>query len=194
MPAGAFPTNALSVEGWFFVETNPDTDADNNWRWVMNKGGWGGPIDVIMEQGRNLTVSTTLEGETIKRYFSGVQLDLAAWTHLTITVDPTTGLIQIFKNGALAGSYNIGVTGQLISNTGNFNLSEAKADIGPNGSGAFPGYMDEIAIYGRILTADEIALRYASGAPVPAPATVIPEPATLAMIIMIGLTAMRRKH
>lgn len=93
---------------------------------------------------------------------SGVQaftysLPLNAWTHFcgTISASPT----KLFINGDLFGS--LGSGGGVISNTAAFYIGATKL-----GSIAefFPGKIDEVRVYNRALSANEVAVLYRTGA------------------------------
>ena len=190
LPAAQSPTTGLTVEGWFLVDQNPNVDGNNNWRWIFNKGGWGTPFDCILEQNRSLMFSLKVDGDsTHYRWNSGLALPLDEWAHAAWTYDAESGMMRVYVNGVEAAHY-IGTTGPLATNDTDFFLSWASGTAFPNGSGAFPGWMDEIALYSRALSQDEVLARYADGPPI------FPEPATLAVLAggVAALAARRRRR
>lgn len=87
---------------------------------------WGGSFFSVL---RNLTV------------------DLNAWTHVALTISPTQALF--YKNGILVDTVSNTHTAQT------FNQLYLGYDPS-NTTRFFPGYMDDIAIYTRVLTGTEI--------------------------------------
>jgi hypothetical protein len=78
-----------------------------------------------------------------------------SWAHLAITVDGQTGLQTSYVNGAVVSTFS--APGWKIENTAPFL-------IGGSGSCAgFPGLIDEVSLYNRALSADEIQAIYAAG-------------------------------
>ena len=188
LSAAQSPTSGLTVEGWFLVDQEPNVDGNNNWRWIFNKGGWATPFDCILEQGRNLCYSIKLDGDTAHyRWNTGKLLPLNEWTHVAWTYDGATGMMEVYLNG-VGFSHPIGTTGDLATNNSDLYLSWPSGTAFPSGHGAFPGWMDEIAMYSRALTSDEILLRYTDGPPI------FPEPATLALVgAGLAFVARRRR-
>ena len=188
MPAAVSPTTGLTVEGWFYVDQNPNVDGNNNWRWIFNKGGWATPFDCILEQGRNLNFSLKLDGDPAHyRWNSGKYLPLNEWAHAAWTYDAESGMMAVYINGEGA-SHFIGATGNLATNDLDFFLSWNSGTAFPIGSGAFPGWMDEVAVYGHALSSTEILARFADGPPR------TPEPATFALLGAGALALVRRRR
>ena len=188
MPAAVSPTEGLTVEGWFYVDQEPNVDGNNNWRWIFNKGGWATPFDCILEQGRNLMFSLKLDGDpTHYRWNSGKYLPLNEWAHAAWTFDGASGMMTVYINGQGVSHY-IGATGELATNDLDFFLSWNRGTAFPNGDGAFPGWMDEVAVYGHALSSTEILARYTDGPPK------TPEPATLALLGAGALALVRRRR
>ena len=187
LPAAQSPTTGLTVEGWFLVDQNPNVDGNNNWRWIFNKGGWATPFDCILEQNRSLMFSIKVDG-VHRRWNTGWQLPLDEWAHAAWTYDAETGMMRVYLNGAERSHY-IGTTGPLDVNGSDVYLSWPRGTAFPAGNGAFPGWMDEFAIYSRVLSQDEVLARYADGPPI------FPEPATLAVLAGgVAALAARRRH
>jgi len=179
LPASQSPTTGLTVEGWFYVDQNPDVDGNNNWRWIFNKGGWGSPFDCILEESRQLGFSIVVDG-TQYRWWSGQSLPLDAWAHVAWTYDGATGMMKEYVNGVEADHF-IGTTGNLSTNDSDVFFSWASV-AAPDGSGSFPGWMDELAIYSHALTSTEVFARYQDGPP-----QAIPEPSTLVCLLGLGI-------
>ncbi|MDZ7618972.1 MAG: LamG domain-containing protein, partial [Patescibacteria group bacterium] len=117
LPASQSPTTGLTVEGWFYLDQNPNVDSNNNWRWIFNKGGWASPFDCILEQDRGMNFSIKLDGDSEHYRFrpSGVQLPLGQWTHAAWTYDAATGQMVVYVNGT-PYTRSLGTTGNLATN------------------------------------------------------------------------------
>jgi hypothetical protein len=139
------PTSAVTVMAW----VNPTAVTD--WRTVVLKedpargdlayalyaaspsrgpGGWV------------VTGSTTRSAESATRLTAG------AWTHVAMTYDGTT--VRYFQNGAQVASTP--ATGALRATTGPLVIGSNSVWGEP-----FAGRIDEVEVYGRALTASEIA-------------------------------------
>jgi hypothetical protein len=91
-------------------------------------------------------------GGNVDAAFTHSTLPLNAWTHLVGTFDGTTFLF--YTNGVLAGS-GTGTLGPAVS---------APLTIGDaGGCPGFVGFVDEVAIYNRALSAGEIQAIYTAG-------------------------------
>ncbi len=191
LPSAESPTSGLTFEAWLYVDQDPDVDAGqpdavNNWRWLFNKGGWATPFDAIFEQDRDITFSLKLDGDpTHYRHRFGQQVPLDEWAHLALTYDAETGMMRYFLNG-VEESHPIGTTGDLATNDLDFFLSWPSVAV-PSGHGAFPGWMDEVALYGRALSSDEILARFLDGPP----EALVPEPSTW-VLLALGAAAFLR--
>jgi hypothetical protein len=100
------------------------------------------------------TLFITTKGVKINRLNDNLQTPRFTWTHLAGTFDGTT--LRIYVNGALGGSLMAQSPGAFASDT-------TPLILGANGNGAtygvserFPGRIDEIMLYGRVLSSDEI--------------------------------------
>jgi hypothetical protein len=78
------------------------------------------------------------------------------WAHLAIVVD--TGVLSYYLDGVLAAQASIGTWSP---STQPFTLSGASDAV--HGGGCFHGYLDEVAVYDRALTADQIHAHVAAG-------------------------------
>lgn len=136
---------------------------------------------------------TTL-GSTIRFYYHGaLQLDggtvaAGAWNHILFRRDGGTG--DMFVNGVLVGPVGL-ADGTSSSNP----LLFGKRNDGSGQVFPLNGVMDEVAIWNRALTNQEVADLYNGGNGLAMGASVIPLPHAGGMAMAgLGLLAMRRRR
>ncbi len=105
-------------------------------------------------------------------------LSVGAWQHVALTYDKASGVADIYYNGSLEASTQVGsytpLTGTkyfLIGGRTYGNSVSNPADL-------FPGGLDEISVYGRALSSNEIAAIYNVGSEgkCPVPPVIIVQP------------------
>jgi len=89
----------------------------------------------------------------VRNRINGPSLPLDEWTFITGTYNADTGVFSVYHNGILYDSRNIGV-GSIDTSTNNVRISTSGS------TGAFLGDIDEVHIYNRALTDNEIKLLY----------------------------------
>jgi hypothetical protein len=90
---------------------------------------------------------------------SAWQLDLNTWTHVALTYDASTGAVDVYFNGIKKGStqtvgYRNAVNWNVVSDDRECYIGYA---YDPNRD--FVGYMSELRVWNKILTADDLAQR-----------------------------------
>ncbi len=155
----------FSIEAWIAIQSYP-------WNWValvdQEKDRQAGYFFGIDSEGRlSLQLSVWGNWEICK---SQIRLPLMKWTHVAGTYDSISG-ITLYVDGKLAGK--LPVTGGMTpaDNIGlqigrDFKALPATALVRPYASFpasySFDGIIDDLKIYDRTLSADEIALFYAT--------------------------------
>ncbi len=139
----------LSVSLW--INTANPKAATNGSR-LLDKAtsgtadGWVFDTYDIARQSRNVVrVASTTIGANSSATFTG-----GAWQHLVFTY--LNGTVNFYVNGVAAGSGNVGA---LVNNTLPLQLGAPRGALA--GGEFFAGLMDELRIYNRVVTADEIA-------------------------------------
>jgi hypothetical protein len=88
---------------------------------------------------------------------TGFVLPLESWTHVAVTYD--NGLITTYGNGLQVHQYQgSGVIGDVSPTLNDFRIGNRQQFPGP-----FPGRIDELKVYDRAISADEVAAIYAAG-------------------------------
>ncbi|MBV9242150.1 MAG: carboxypeptidase regulatory-like domain-containing protein, partial [Acidobacteria bacterium] len=165
------PTSAITIEGWVY----PTTDAylSNAMAIILNKET-SGPNVVQYEISRRLSSSTCPSGNGIATgnfavYLGGVsglpdncggwvdggaQLPLNSWSHVAMTYDGSN--LKAYVNGALTNS--IPASGSITTTSGLLRLGGRAIN-----AEAWVGSEDEMSLYGRALTANEIQTIFNAG-------------------------------
>jgi hypothetical protein len=134
--------NRMTLEAWV------KPSATTNWRTVIFKRAGSGPAYSLYSNNPNDVPQVQLGNEPTSGTAGGSNLDPGVWTHLAASYDGQ--VVRLFVNGS-----------QVSSQAFFSDLSDAE---GPLTFGAnalwgehFRGLMDEIRIYNRALTSEEIA-------------------------------------
>jgi len=106
------------------------------------------------------------------------------WHHVVVTYDKADGGLKLFFNGAFVASWSEFTTN--VDASGSSPLSLGIARVGSNNWGDFDGLIDEVGIWNRALSPEEIAYLYGDGNG----RLIIPEPATVA-IVLCGLAFLK---
>lgn len=181
------PTKGITISFWFYLESDPDCDGNNNWRSVLHKGSSAATptgYDIVMEEMRSFTFDIgAVEGGAGRiryatwccgtwQYYASIK----EWTFAVFTYDstgPNSRDAKIYINGAnlVGGAYwgpdeNAGLNprGEIEPNTDPLYINYNAGVSCPNGNGSFPGKIDNVRIYGEALTQAQIQKLYAEGA------------------------------
>lgn len=93
-----------------------------------------------------------LTNGTIQGFAAGQPAQVGVWTHVAGTYDPGTGELSLYVNGVLQGTRTISSS---WAATGDFQIGRLLREDSHLGS--FDGSIDEVAVWQRILTPQEIA-------------------------------------
>jgi hypothetical protein len=149
-------TDQVTVAGWIYLDGALSNYATLISRQIASGGGFGQDyhLSLTMTQNPGLFITPTVGGQAN-------QLDIVAsevvpqqtWTHLAGTYDGTTA--RLYLNGVQVNTGTV---------SGPFASETTPVVIGGNGNGAdfavseqIPGQLDEVVLYRRALSADEIA-------------------------------------
>ena len=136
-------SNVMSIGAWVYPTSN------TSWQWIVSKRGSCSTVNYqfYTESGVLKFISTS----TV--YSSGKTLILNKWQYVTATYDDSANTLKFYIDGVLVNT-NTSATDALTGNTNDL-------WIGDNGcTSAFNGTIDDVRIYNRILSAEEIAGLY----------------------------------
>lgn len=140
-------TTALTISAWIYP-TALNGGSTNGWRTVLLKEAGGtASYDLYANQDTNRPSSYVSIGGIDRGVVGPTQLPLNTWTHLTATYGG--GQQRLFVNGVQVATR---------AQTGNVLLSTGPLRIGGNlvWGEYFQGRIDEVRMYNRVLTAQEI--------------------------------------
>ncbi len=90
-------------------------------------------------------------------------VSIGTWQHVALTYDKASGTAKIYYNGALAVSANVGSFTPLTDTKYFLIGGRTYGNSVANPADVFPGGLDQISIYKRALSSNEIAAIYLSG-------------------------------
>lgn len=148
------PAN-LTIEAWVRLEENPK-DGETR-RWIVNKNAneWEEGHYALMLDGRRAGAYLNIGGgrDNVFAVWSEAKpLALREWHHLAFTYDGAD--LRLYVNGEAAGQAKVG----RARVPGKTSLQIGRRQDGYN---FFTGGIDEVRIYGRTLTVEEVRKRFA---------------------------------
>lgn len=159
---------AFDVEGgltlslWAYLETEPDVGEGNDWRLLLGRNGFS-PYGLLLEQNGLLNGSVYI-GEERQMILSEEPLPRGEWVHIAFTYDAEGGQARLYLQGALIAEAEAAI--------GPFKLREGRpltislpAREGSPEVHTWPGKLDEIYLFGRSLTPEEIRALFEHVAP-----------------------------
>ena len=159
-PVEEFPANEITAMFWVRDEDldkeesyiSYATVAHANEFWIFGKADYGGNIAVIIGNGGR-------SGDT------GVNVADGAWHHVAVTWRSFDGRLEIYKDGQPADTRTLRQGYSLIGG-GAVVLGQDQDRVGGgfDSAQALKGSLDEVAIFNRVLSADEIQAAYLRGA------------------------------
>jgi len=160
-------TDAITIEAWIYPIRYP---LHRYHAGIVGRGGWdigsGYEVDLGYKEMNGVFELNTRRSSL----YSESRIPLNQWTHIAATLKNTDAVIYI--NGKIDAS---GTVNSLITN--NRPLQIGRRDPGNNFVAYFDGIIDEVRIYNRALSTEEIKAHYEFKAEQPSP-TITPVPTT----------------
>jgi hypothetical protein len=143
------PTTAITIEAWVNISNYA---ASGKWPGIVGKGN-NVQYQIYLEQSSSQIVgsvynSTSYKSCTFSNYGN---VSLNTWHHIVMTYDSVTGKINTYLNGVLNST---------CSHSGNLAITIEPVYIGLKPNDYFNGTIDEVKIYNRALSADEVKENY----------------------------------
>jgi hypothetical protein len=150
-------TSAITIEAWVYLDS---TSFDFNTHLeAVGKAGYDGSDQYQFGVNNTRTLNFWSEGGPDQN--STGLINLNAWQHIAVTYNKSK--VYFYINGVLDSSFN--GTGGLSSDGGNdLVLGTESKDLSYGDS--FKGLLDEVRIYNRALSAEEVRYHYNRGGPV----------------------------
>ncbi|MFN7138786.1 MAG: LamG-like jellyroll fold domain-containing protein [Limisphaerales bacterium] len=145
----------FTVEGWIYPTSVAESRPIFHWYTGTSSGvhlfitvGTSANLyaNIVTSAGVNKAVSS-----------SGGILQLSTWQHVALTYDKASGIGRIYRNGAIVAEQNLGS----FTPQTNHDLVFGHNSVFPNNY--FSGRMDEMALYHRALSLEEILSIYNAG-------------------------------
>ncbi len=157
-----YPTNPTARQG-FTVPHSPLLAFSNAFSasfWVLKRNGT--QAELVQKYSSSVQDGWGIEmyGNKIRvwvtnRYITtNVKIENHVWTHIVVT--NSANELKIYKNGMLAATYPSGV----IKDNPSYTL---QSGFGVVGLGSLNGYLDEMALFNKVLTDEQISLMYSKG-------------------------------
>jgi hypothetical protein len=160
-------SDALTLEAWVAIGAYPW-----NWAPIIQQGdddGYFLGVDGHAHAGFKLKI-----GDTWQELISTNQLDRSHWHHIVGSFDRAGGAMSLFLDGKILATKSVGSAG-IKTTTDPIQIGKGKPrrpvdPVRPStfiASYAFDGLIDEVRIYDRALTPDQIAASYQKFLPEP---------------------------
>jgi hypothetical protein len=161
IPANAsFTQNPISYSFWFNkVGSGNPCSGSEMFQGIFSTGSYGQSRDVILYQGAThyMGIQKSIPSGCANESYVYTNYVLNNWNHAVVTYE--TGLVKVYLNGVYMGSSAVACT-NLTANTVSY--------IGASNPSIwacidwFNGKIDDLAIYNRVITQDEITSLYNS--------------------------------
>jgi hypothetical protein len=168
-PAALQITGSMTISAWIYASAFPGDDAA-----IVSKrdsGGIGYQLDAAVDLGPRTVSFSVTDGRTGAQIFryGTTTLETGKWYYVAGTYDASAQTINVYVNGRLDdGALNGKIGSSQRNSSQNVNIGNR-----PGAPGfLFNGMIDDVRIYSRPLTAEEIATDMSSHPPDPAAAKI----------------------
>lgn len=179
VPNFAMPSTSMTLTAWVWANSTP--------RWATIAANWNGATGAFNYATFGGTPSMSLyvadggnpPGEVNVDYgVSSATVSLNQWHFMAFEADSVTGIATFMQDGVVTGSFRYGR--QLLASSPQLNIGDDPSDTSP-GQGNWDGKIDDLAIWTRALSSQELASIYDAGLAGQPLLTLIPEPSVIAI-------------
>lgn len=156
----------MSFSAWIKVEDNSfnyiiekgDSDSCDNYAFLIYQK------KASFEFSKGMTDNSSCDGSWTGWSETAAEMNVGEWYHLAVVYDHDNGDITFYRNGVVSGQY-LGVTDRIAPTNQPVKIGRQSwgTETNPNYTGYFQGGLDELAVFSREITADEISKIYKRG-------------------------------
>ena len=155
------PINAISISMWVRRTGFVDCDNNENWVGILNKSWpWETLSGYAIQLEENGAIYWWVGTEVNYVSFASSSLlpNINEWAFLTFIYDASTSEARVYRNGVLATNteWNDRGQGKIVSNSDPVQLNTPALSTCTEERGNFPGSIDDLSIWNKVLTAEEI--------------------------------------
>ncbi len=147
--------NGFTISAWI----NPKSIGETNGRILDKSTGTAGQEGFTLNLASNNRVQFGLNNGGFKASANNAS-NFGVWTHILVTIN-SSQILNIYSNGVLSGTANQDLV-QAISTINTTNAPRIGNRAGATDR-TFDGSIDEVRMFNRVLTTDEITAIYNSG-------------------------------
>jgi Concanavalin A-like lectin/glucanases superfamily len=190
VPNFAMPTASMTLTAWVWANSTP------NWATIAANwnGAWGSFNYATFGSTPNMSLyvadANVQGGINVDYGVSSTSLSLNQWHFLAFTANSQTHTVTFMQDGVVTGSF--GYQGQLLASSSQLNIGDDPSDLSP-GQGNWNGKIDDLAIWTRALSSQELATIYNAGLAGQPLLTLIPEPSVMT-ILSLGILLVAQKY
>jgi len=184
VPNFTMPTASMTLTAWVWANSLPPwATIAANWN-----GAWGAFNYSTFGSDPNLSLYVADGGlppniVNIDYGVSTASLSLNQWHFVAVVANAATGNVTFMQDNAVAGLFHYG--SQMFASSTQLNLGDDPSDTSP-GQGNWDGKLDDLAIWTRPLSAQELSGIYNAGLAGHPLASLIPEPSVPALVVELA--------
>jgi hypothetical protein len=195
VPNFTMPTTSMTLTAWVWANSTPRwATIAANWN-----GAWGAFNYATFGSTPKMSVYVADGGSppgivNVDYGVSSASVSLNQWHFMAFVANSQTATVTFMQDGVADGSFGYGA--QLFASSSQLNIGDDPSDTSP-GQGNWDGKIDDLAVWTRALSSQELATIYNAGLAGQPLLTLIPEPSVMAMfslgILIVSLTCISKR-
>lgn len=150
----------VTIALWAYLESEPDVSPGNDWRLLVGRNGFK-PYGLLIEQDGRLNGSAYVADER-QTILSEEPLPVGEWLHIAFTYDAEAGRARLYLQGEVIAEAEA-ARGTLDAREGRPLTLSLPSPEGSPEVRAWPGKLDEVYLFERALTPDEVRVLFEQG-------------------------------